>query len=668
MRTRRNQALKKWRPPEKIGTLEWNEKFRRLSAEESPDHAGKFDTMNVPWIRGPMEACDDPNVWKIVCMKSSQWAWTSGVVVGYLMKRIDIDPCNVIVMLAKEREFDTFFEEKFAPAVNETPRIRSKIDVSTSRRAGVKKHFRRFLGGFIKLVGSNSPSSGKSSTIEVAVVEEPDDANTNVKGQGDSIKNLEERTKQVQNRKVIYGGTPTIDGLSAIQDAYQQSDQCKFFVKCHDCGEAHVLDWDNVDWDRDGDIEHEVYGRSRPSTAWYSCPHCGSMWDDDQRWKNVVASELADDAGWTATAEFRGIRGYAHVNELYMANNYNSRLERLVERYLEAQHKKTQGEVDDWITFVNNALGLPYKHDDNNLDDEALRKRAESYAELIVPAGGLALTAGIDVQHDRLAIVIVAWGRGEESWRIYWGEISAKTSVTDVNDPVWTELEKLVYTPRESERGYLVPMSAVSIDSSDGQSNDAVYAWVRKMNKKYGAAKTMAVKGSSDGSDKEIFSAPRTSIDHKTATKASRFGLRVFIVGTNKAKDLFTARLQLEGGGAGRVHYYENIRGDYYEQITSEVKAPSRRLRGRMVWQKKAGVRNEAFDCEVYGIHAARAERLHLKTPEQWDALEAKLQQVDLFSRPGVSQETGTATPVQADPYDTIQIQGDGGAHDEWYG
>lgn len=628
--------------------------------------------MNVPWVRGMMRSMDDPNVWKVVNMKCSQQAWTSGPVIGYIMRRIDVDPCNMIIMFAKEREYDSFIEEKLAPAVMSTPRLKGKIDVSTTRRAGNKKHFRKFPGGFLKLVGSNSPSSGKSSTIELAIVEEPDDANSNVKGQGDSIKNLEERTKQVEGRKVIYGGTATIDGLSAIQDAYEESDKCKLFIPCHDCGQSHVLHWDNVHWDEDADIAHTVYGKSRPETAWYACPHCGSMWDDDQRWQNVQAACVDDPpagAGWIATAEFRGIRGHGYVSEIYMANNHNSRLERLVERYLEAQHKKDQGEIDDWISFVNNCWGLPFRYESNNAGAKTLQERAEDYPENQVPAGGLILTVGIDVQDDRFAICVRAWGRAEESWLVYWGEIFGK-AVKDRSDPVWVELEQKCFGPYESVNGYSLFASSLSIDSGDGGTNDMVYDWVRDMKKKYASVNIMPIKGSSDTADKEIFSTPARSIDQKTPTKSSRYGLKIFIVGTQKSKDLFYSRLQLTGSGQGRIHYYKSVRADYFDQLCSEVKAPSRMNRSRLIWQKLSGQRREAPDSERYALHAARAERVHLKTPAQWDAIEAELKQADLFSVPAeVSQETVAPAPAGADALGNVDSYGnDGGGADEWYG
>jgi len=185
-------------------------------------------------------------------------------------------------------------------------------------------------------------------------------------------------------------------------------------------------------------------------------------------------------------------------------------------------------------------------------------------------------------------------------------------------------------------------MSAVSIDSSDGATSDAVYDWVRR-NKKRGA---MAVKGSSlSATDKEIFTLPSRSIDtNRNNSKASKYGLKVFSVGTGKAKDVIAARLKLLGSGAGRMHWYGDVRQDYFEQITSEIKAPHRSIRGRLVWQKKSGVRNEGLDCEVYTLHAARSLKLHLYKPGQWDDIEKRYMQVDLFS---ASEQSENKRPVR---------------------
>jgi phage terminase large subunit GpA-like protein len=190
-------------------------------------------------------------------------------------------------------------------------------------------------------------------------------------------------------------------------------------------------------------------------------------------------------------------------------------------------------------------------------------------------------------------------------------------------------------------------VSAISIDSGDGKTSDAVYDWVRKHRRRG----VMAIKGASDGADKEIFSTPRSSIDHKSPTKAARYELRVYIVGTDKAKDLIVGRVQLDGQGPGRFHYHREVRADYFEQMTSEVKAPARRYRGRRIWQLRAGRRNEALDAEVYALHAARAKKPHTMGPTQWDALEASLKQGDLLSeaQEPVAQDTPPPVPRRRD-------------------
>lgn len=614
----------------------------------------------------------DPNVRVVVNMKASQTAWTDGVVVNKVLQLIDEDPCGIVIMFPKREAAEDFVTEKLGPAVRATPRVRGKIDVSDKRRAGNQKLKKPFRGGFLKLVGSNSTSSVKSTSARVVMVEEPDDANNNIKGQGDTITLIEDRNKTFEDGLLVFGGTPTIKGLSSIEAAYLASDQRKFFVACHDCGESHVLDWDNVTWTNDADIEHEVLGRARLDSARYACPHCGSLWDDDQRFQNVQASELSDSAGWQATAPFTGTAGFAYVSELY-SGFYASRLSNLVARYLKAQHERKHGDETKWIAFVNTCLGKPYEYTTSAATAEALRDRGEDYPELTVPRGGLALTVGIDVQADRLAVIIRAWGREQESWLVYWGELAAGVRCADESDPVWDELEQLVYAPRPSAAGYGVPVHAVSIDSSDGGTNDAVYTWVRKMKAKYARIKTMAVKGASDSVDKEIFTPSRTSLDSSSPTKAARYGMRVFMVGTQKAKDLFSERLQLTGNGPGRVHFYSDVRADYHDQITAEVKAPSRRHRGRKIWQKKSGVRNEGTDCEVYALHAMRAERLHLKKVAQWDDIERELAQGDLFAEP-VPVVPAAAAPagdsVAAPGADPWQPAGgyDQGGQSGWFG
>lgn len=592
----------------------------------------------MPYLWGIIHALDTERF--VATMKAAQIGWTF-LLIGFLGKRIHVEPSPMIVLFPKDGSAREFSDEKFKPTVEATPVLAELIDISGSRKTGQRANFKRFPGGFLKLVGSNSISNVKSTPAPLVVVEEPDDTNENIRDQGDAIRLVRERLKRYRRGQLVLGGTPSVKGISRVEEFLNLSDKCVLPIRCHDCGESHVLEWDNVTWlNKDEGIEHPVYGMAMPDTAVYVCPHCGSAWDDYTRQENIrrtvrEAYEAGDPwCGWVPTAEYTGIKGFMELNELYVCLP-GTRLADVVRDYLESEYEASMGDQSARIVFTNSKLGRPYEYQDEQASTDELRAAAREYQELVVPHGGIVLTAGIDVQHDRLAVIIRAWGRGEESWLCYWGELYAEHTCVDKNDAVWTALDKLMFGPIQHECGRMMYIEGLTIDASDGQTNDAVYHWVRTRSRQHRHVRIMAGKGSSAQQDPEIFSTPRSkSIDHHRAdrqTKADRHGVKVFIVGTNKAKDWLAGQLKLEAAGRGRFHYYEGVRADYFDQITAEVKAPHRTIRYRRVWQVKSGRRNEGTDCEVYTLHAARGLRVHLLTPAQWDEREQQLMQADLF-------------------------------------
>jgi phage terminase large subunit GpA-like protein len=628
------------KPPKNLTTINWSKKYLKLPAENS-DTPGDYDLYYVPYLHGIFNALDDPLIPEIVCMKAAQVAWTTALI-AHILKRVDISPSAMIGMFASEGAARDFSDEKLVPILRATSRMRGKIDTTTSRKSGNRALHKNFPGGFLKLISSNAVRSVKSTPAKFVFVEEPDDANENVKDQGDSVLLLWERTKRQRHPKRILGGTPKVKGFSRVERYTLRSDRRVLPIVCHDCSESHVLSFDNVVWDSAEREWHVEYGKALPDTAVYACPHCGSAWDDFQRKENIrntvsAAVERGDpNAGWVATAEYSGVAGFMELSELY-ACLPGAGLADLVKSYLEAEYRAEQGDENAKVVFVNSKLGRPYEFDDERDDAESLLARAQAdtesqHEELICPHDGLLLTCGIDVQHDRVELTIRAWGKDEESWLIVYCALYASVGCSDKNDPVWSELDTVIFNAIKHVRGFSVYVSAVSIDSSDGTTSDAVYHWVRTRQQKYPNRLIMAIKGASSG-DPEIFSTPKLKgVDHrnpKKSTKADRHGVKVFIVGTNKAKDWLAAHMKLNGSGSGRFHYYAGIRLDYFDHMTAEAKVPGKL--GKKVWKCRAGRRCEAWDCEVYSLHAARAKRVHLLKPEDWKKIEADLMQSDLF-------------------------------------
>lgn len=613
---------------------------------------GRFSFRITPHLVEPLNCCADPRVRRVTYRKSAQQGWTDGVLLNFLGHRIASDPCRILVLFPRTKSAEDFNDEKLEPMIEATPSVGRLIDLK-SRSAGNRKQFKKYPGGFLKLLGSNAPGDVKSTSAPVVAVEEPDDCNQNVKGQGDSIKMAEERVKAYHNPKIILGGTPTIEDVSAIDAEFEKSDKRYYYVPCHHCGEAHPLEWDNVKWTKDEANPDPTFGKHHPATARYMCPACGALWTNAEKNRNVRRA-IETGHGWKATAPFVDHAGF-HANEL-ISGFAESSMEMLVRKFLPAQQKAKSGDFDDLITFYNSSLAKSWKIESPAPKSNVLKERSEPYAEMTVPAGGLMLVLGIDVQHNRLAFGVYAFGRGEESWLVYWGE--AHGSPGDASDGVWEDADRMLMRAYEHASGAAMHIEACSIDSSDGQTSDAVYTWVRK-HQKAGRRYVRAVKGASEsGSDREIFSVPAAkSIDAATATKAQRYGLKIFQVGTQKAKDLILGyeksggRLNLVGSGPGRMHWYQGVRADYFDQITSEVKAPAKSGGSRRkVWQKKAGRANEALDVTVYALHAARSLKSNTLDENGWAARDRQLRQADLLAgaMPQHDPALAVADPMQA--------------------
>ena len=220
-----------------------------------------------------------------------------------------------------------------------------------------------------------------------------------------------------------------------------------------------TLKWGQVQFDPD-----------RPETAGYACESCGSIWDDASRARAVRRGE------WRATEKFSKTAGFC-VSGLY--SPWIS-LEDAVRDFLAARKQPSTLRV-----WVNTYLAETWEEDGEGIDDYSLSERAEDWGD-IVPADGLILTAGVDVQDDRLEAEIVAWGKAEESWSIAY-----KTIYGDPSGPiVWRELDEFLYGVYEHEFGEEMVVRATCIDSG-GHHTQAVYKYVSTRE----AKRIFAIKG-----------------------------------------------------------------------------------------------------------------------------------------------------------------------------
>jgi phage terminase large subunit GpA-like protein len=201
---------------------------------------------------------------------------------------------------------------------------------------------------------------------------------------------------------VFLVSTPTIRGVSRIEREFEVSDQRRYFVPCPHCGTMQWLKFDRLRWEK-----------GRPETAEYTCEGCGAAIAEHHK-----TAMLERDA-WraTATATDPTTVGY-HLSALYSPIGWLS-WERIARAHEAAQgsdgatgHATGSSDLSRSKAFRNTILGETWVETGEAPDWQRLCDRREAWKPGTVPAGGLFLTAGADVQKDRIEVDVWAWGRG----------------------------------------------------------------------------------------------------------------------------------------------------------------------------------------------------------------------------------------------------------------
>nr|VFK23559.1 MAG: Phage terminase large subunit (GpA) [Candidatus Kentron sp. LPFa]VFK59804.1 MAG: Phage terminase large subunit (GpA) [Candidatus Kentron sp. UNK]VFK70103.1 MAG: Phage terminase large subunit (GpA) [Candidatus Kentron sp. UNK] len=81
---------------------------------------------------------------------------------------------------------------------------------------------------------ANAIADLKSTPAPLVIIEEPDDTSESVSDQGDAIRIVMERRKRQRRSKIILGGTPSVAGLSRVEEFIALSDKRVLPIRCHD--------------------------------------------------------------------------------------------------------------------------------------------------------------------------------------------------------------------------------------------------------------------------------------------------------------------------------------------------------------------------------------------------------------------------------------------------
>jgi len=559
--SKRFRALREvFTAPPSLSLSEWADNYRFLSPENCAN-AGRWKTSNMEPSREIMDTISDPNYQEVVLKTSAQFSKTE-ILVNTLLYFIHLDPSSILFIQPTVSAAEAFSKERVAPAIRDCKAIQHLVNNGKSKSQTVLT--KQFVGTNLAFAGANSPAGLASRPIRLLLMDEISrygQSAGGADGEGSAIFLAKQRTATFFNRKIVYTSTPGNKGTCHISALYETSDQRKHQLYCKHCEDYFEPKWADVRWGKDSNEEHA------PDTALLHCSNCGTGLTDSERKYGIKRGR------WVVTYPSRKIAGF-HANAL---SSPWASLEGLVTEWLQCQISK-----DALRTFINTKLAEEFDDVGEEVDTTDFVSRLEDYTPQSIPEPVVMLTAGVDIQKDRVEIIVLGHAENEHTYQVEYKVIFGDTSTQKI---FVEDVKPYLLSKFMREDGLPITITATAIDS--GYNTQVIYEFCRKNTRH----RFYAIKGRS-GSGLPLF--PKRATKTKLGT--------VFTLGIDTGKQEIMDRIQItDRNQSGYYHFNLDCDDDYFAQLTSESKF-TRYKNGfpYVVWVVKSGVRNEVLDCTNY--------------------------------------------------------------------
>ena len=548
-----------FKPPTRMTVTEWADKYVQLPDESAM--GGQYKSSKTPYVVEPQDCFTDTSVKGVVLMFASQTGKTAIMLngMGYFIAQ---EPAAQLMVMPAENDVQEFSKMRLQPMFSGQPDQFPDLADTKGRDPKRTILLKQYPGGFLSLAGTNAPAKLASKPIRIVWLDEVDRFEASSKKEGDPCGIALKRMTTFWNGFFCMSSSPGIKDLSRIEKEYNSSSRGHWCLPCPSCGAFQTLEWERLDFD----------------TSKMACACCGCL-HHQYEW-------TFGDGVWIHEDPSNKIKGF-HLSG--MASPFPGvAWPLLIEEYKDALLKGKES----MKVFETTRLARPYEEKYDKIEKNVL-EGLKHYYDCDVPRRVVILTAGVDVQIDRLELEIVGWGPGYESWGIQYIVLPGDPQ----KKPVWEALAEVLNKTYTRQDGKRLPIFSMCIDS--GYATQRVYDWTRP---RY-SRNVVATKGQG-GAVADLSKQSLVGRNKNTA---------LFMLGTDNIKSTIHARLKTEEEGPDRCHWpmeqelsdgeYRGYASDYFDQLTAEKPIPV----GQTIhWEKIPSKRNEALDCRVYATAALR--------------------------------------------------------------
>ena len=597
------------------GVAGWAERFRRLASKSSAE-PGPWRTARIPFLRGIMDALDEGHPAGLVVFEKSAQVGGSECGLNWLGETIDESPAPTLVLLPTDYDGKRFVRGRFHPMIASTPSLRKKIPLGRRGDAeGNTLEEKHFPGGVLYVGSANVPSDLSSVPIAKLLLDEVDRMPVEIEGEGDPVEIAKRRCATFQGRsKVFEISTPTDEETSRIDADYRASSRGRYFVPCPHCEAMQVLEFGNL-----------RYTPADPSDARFACVECGALIDEHHKTDMLARGEWRHERPELCESAI-GFHIWAAYTPIGLGDSWAK---------IAADYESVRRNVRKLRVFTNTVLGRAFRGARLKLEAEEIASRAEGYKLRTIPPGYLILTAGVDVQHDRVEVQVLAHGPDEVCAVVDYAVIYGSPTGSEL----WAELDAYLAAPIANSFGVAMRVSCALVDAGNWQHEVTNFTRSRR------ARGIFASKGASQLGRVPI--GKPMPVDGTYRGTTYKRGADLYLVGGVVLEKALYARLAADAAAlpsqrsirfGGRDQETGGLPSNYFESLAGETFDPAK---GK--WVKRPGhERNEALDTFVLALAAAmhQSTQIHRMQAADWQRIRETVEPKE-GAKPAAAPELG---------------------------